>query len=98
MNKTTVIVSTYDVGNPFIYEIHGYMTLGVMTEIDNDLIEQLETEILEGHNLNYDLRVEASYVEGETQYGSGEGDIHRIPSYWNLKVIEKIPQKGEEEQ
>ncbi|MEK4711092.1 hypothetical protein [Bacillus sp. FSL R10-2780] len=100
MNKTTVIVSTCDIDNPFIYEVHGYMTLEVMEEIQNDLTEQeqLENEILEGYKLNYDLKVEATYIEGETQYGSGEGDINRIPSYWNLKVIEKIPQKGEEEQ
>ncbi|EJV42110.1 hypothetical protein IEK_05776 [Bacillus toyonensis] len=98
MNKSTVIVSTYDVGNPFIYEVHGYMTLGVMTEIDNDLPEQLENEILEGHKLNYDLKVEATYIEGEIQYGSGEGDIYRLPSYWSLKVIDKIPQKGADEE
>ncbi|PFW97667.1 hypothetical protein [Bacillus pseudomycoides] len=97
MNKTTVIVSTFEVGNPFIYEVHGYMTLEVMEEIQNDLTEQLETEILEGNKLNYDLKVEASYIPSETQYGSGEGDLYRLPSYWSLKVIDKIPQKGDEE-
>ncbi|MGN4897759.1 hypothetical protein ACTFSB_28300 [Bacillus cereus group sp. MYBK14-3] len=97
MNKTIVIVSTGDAANPFIYEVHGYMTQDVMEEIENDLLEQLEFDIIDGCNLNYDLKVEATYIEGEIQYGSGEGDINRIPSYWSLNVIEKIPQKGDEE-
>ncbi|MBH0323343.1 hypothetical protein [Bacillus cereus] len=97
MNKTIVTVNTCDAANPFIYEVHGYMTQNVMEEIENDLLEQLEFEIIDGCNLNYDLKVEATYIEGETQYGSGEGDLYRLTSYWSLKVIEKIPQKGEEE-
>ncbi|PEA32959.1 hypothetical protein [Bacillus toyonensis] len=97
MNKSTVIVSTSDAANPFIYEVYGYMTQNIMEEIENDLLEQLLFDIIEGCNLNYDLKVEATYIEGETQYGSGEGDINRIPSYWSLNVIEKIPQKGDEE-
>ncbi|PFB88912.1 hypothetical protein CN283_11505 [Bacillus thuringiensis] len=98
MNKTIVIVSTSDAMNPFIYEVYGYMTENVMEEIENDLLEQLEFDIIDGCNLNYDLKVEATYIEGETQYGSGEGDINRIPSYWSLKVIDKIPQKGADEE
>lgn len=75
---------------PFIYYFFngGHITTEIFTDIENELLLQLEDEIQKASSAFYDLIITADFVEGEVQYGSGYGDVNVIPNYWILEIVD----------
>jgi len=80
MLRTKVISIKGD--DQFINAIYGEITPEEVMEIEKNLkVNPLDFEGV--------AIVTWDWVDGETQYGSGHGDIHRIPGYWDAVKIQK---------
>ena len=77
---------------PWISEVYGEATIDVLQEIEKQITEDGEID----SEFNGDIRYRIDgYDSGETQYGSGYGDILVIPGYYEWTEISREPYNAE---
>jgi len=83
MTNTTVWICPVEPSQPFVCEVHGPITGSAIEEIENDLRED-PSPFDECPPCVVGVECVLEYDPGETQYGSGYGDVLVIPGYFLL--------------
>lgn len=86
MSKHKGYIDVCYIEEPFIFAVNGNFTLEELKTIEDNLIQD-EYGLNEKYQGKEDVRFVVHYEEEEIQYGSGYGDVYRVPAYYDLTCV-----------